>query len=68
MIQTKQDLKFYIVADRIMNGRIAKRGIAEFFSGGGNYPLLTGNEALRILSEHHAEKTLTSHDSALLLE
>lgn len=35
MIQTKQDLKFYIAADRIMNGRTAKRDIAEIIVGGG---------------------------------
>lgn len=35
MIQSKQDLKFYIAADRIMNGRFATRCIAEILMGGG---------------------------------
>ena len=52
MIQTKEDLHFYIAADRIMNGLPPKRQLKDFFWGGGNNQLFTSDAVLCVLPEY----------------
>lgn len=66
MIQSKSDLFFYITADRIMNGKPVKRSakelIGDLFScdwGGGDYQVLTCNENVCLLCEHHKERAVS---------
>ena len=66
MIQSKRDLGLYIAADRIMNGRPAKRTLKEmvgdYVSGdqwGGDYQVFTRNENVCFLYEYHQERPVS---------
>lgn len=67
MIQSKKELEFYIAADRIMNGRSAKRTLKEMVGdyissdwGGGNYQVLMCNADVCLLCECRQKKAILS--------
>lgn len=58
IIRTKKELDFFIAADRIMNGRPAKRGFKEVLvywiaRGGGDNQILTSYAQVCLLCKYY---------------
>lgn len=77
MISTKQDLKFFIAADRIMNGFPPNRSIKEIviglfepnYRGGGDYQILTRIAQICLLPKLTKEKDFSIvHNAGVLVQ